>query len=261
MFEHDLNDRWIRKDGWVKDLTRTHDPEELTKLIIKRIQYSATVGPSLKHIDKESPIDILVSFIEKKDEFRKKLTPAVGLILYKMINGEMKEENDILRGVFDIIHGARMVDCFKLVRKWTLRRNDLLTSEKENEQLVYRGAMMALARIQPKDKDLETYWMAVWRGDKTSYWRAAFTGLRLQNPDVAIQEIPRLIERNDDKTSYLLRAMLANEDSKPLLEKALRFGINNGELWSAKSLNLILKDIDEKTKTEVLGDIQKVSMN
>ncbi len=206
MISYNIHEKHIKRDSWVKEINKTYNPEILADLIKKRIEYPSSTGPFIRYNSDELPSDIIVSFISDSEESRKKLVPAIGLLLYRMMHGKMPGHHDVLRGLFSVIRGNKLTECRTLVANWLHNKYAQGSSDGQWKQ-TYRDAMMAYAQIQDKNTATEEWWYNIWKECGSWWWPAAFLGLRIQNPTAACNELQLLISRNIDKTGYLLVGM------------------------------------------------------
>lgn len=258
MLDYNINENHIKKDSWVKDLRKTFNPELLADLIKKRIEFPNSTGPFIRNQKDEIATDIIDAFIASSDEYRKKLTPAVGFLLYKMLHGKLTENHEILRGVFSIIRESKLLECNKLVYNWLQVKYDLGSSDQKWKH-TYRDGMMAYAQIQEKDKEIEDWWANIWMESSSAWWPAAFMGLRIQNPSRAMAELPALINRNTDKTSYLLVGTWNDLDARAMLESAIHRGINENSGWAGLALNLLLEKLSEADKIKLMLNLKDLN--
>lgn len=266
MLQYNIHEKHIRKDSWVKDVRKTFNPEMLADLIKKRIEFPNSTGPFVRTTQDEDPIDIIHALIADTEECREKLTPAVGLLLWRMMHGKLNESHEILRGVFAIIRESRLIECRKLVYNWLNAKNSVLneknsaSSDDSKWRNTYREGMMAYARIQGKDKGIEDWWFKIWREGSSVWWPAAFLGFRIQNPDAAAKELPLLISRNTDKSSYLLLGMWSDDDSRSHIELAIKNGLDDNTGWAGYALNMLLEKLGDSDKTLLMSNLNKLQL-
>jgi hypothetical protein len=259
MLNYSIHDKHIKKDSWVKDMTKTFNPELLSELIKKRIEYPASAGPYVRRdASDELPTDIIDAFIADNEEFRKKLEPAVGLLLYKMMHGKMTENHDILRGIFSIIRESKLTECRKLVSNWLVNKYEAGSRDPKWKH-TYRDGMMAYAQIQTKDKTTEEWWSNIWKESSSAWWPAAFLGLRIQNPKAACDELPLLISRNTEKATYLLVGMWTDIKSRGMLERAIKRGLDENTGWGGLALNMILERLTEVDRNKIMLNLRDLN--
>lgn len=256
MFQCNVKEKHIRKDSWVKDIIKTYNPEILAELIKKRIEFPNSTGPFVKLTQDEVATDIIDAFIAEDDIFKEKLTPAIGFLLYKMLHGKMTESHEILRGVFSIIRESKLKECETLVYNWLNQKRDKLDAEDSKWRNTYREGMMAYARIQSKNKSIEDWWFNVWKESTSAWWPPAFLGLRIQNPELAAEELPLLIKRKIDKTPYLLIGMWTEESSRHYLEVAIKKGLDENTGWAGFALNMLLEKLSDSDKTLLMLNLK-----
>lgn len=256
MLSYNINEKHIRKDSWVKDLRKTFSPELLANLIQKRIEFPSTTGPYIRSISDELSVDIIIAFISEEIEYRRKLTPAVGLLLYKLLYKEMTVSHEILRGIFLIIRDTRLVECRELVYNWLKENSNVLVSTDQKWKITYRDGLFAYAQIQFKDDFIKDWWLNLWKKGISFWWIVSFLGLRIQNPALACQELPLLISRNVDKTGYLLVGTWRDLEARPLIEKSIRIGINENTGWAGYALNSMLEKLSEEDKNKLMTNIK-----
>jgi hypothetical protein len=264
MLTYNITESHIKKDHWIKEVRKTFNPELLADLIKKRIEFPNTTGPYIKHNSDELPTDIIDALIAHNEENRKKLTPAVGLLLFRLIHNKMPENHEILRGVFSIIRESKLVECEHLVYGWLQKTYKVAFEVNKNDskwRATYLSGMMAYAKIQSKDKDIEDWWYNIWRDNAPAWWPAAFLGLRIQNPDIAVAELPLLISRNMDKLSYLLLGMWSDLDCRPRFELAIRKGIDSNTGWAGFALNTLLEKLTEADKNNLMLNLKALGKN
>lgn len=251
------SEKHIRKDSWVKEMLKTYNPELLASLIEKRIKHPNSTGPYVIPTQNETSVDIINAYaVEGPDDFREKIEPAVGLLLYKALHGQMETTNDFLRHLFWIIRESKLVGCHMLLQNWINKNSQFLVSKKLEKQNAMYDALWALAKIQNKDPGIEEYWMNIWREGQTYFWPIAFYGLRYQNPQAACRELPLMVSRkitsHMDKMQYLISGMWNDPACRPFLMDAIRRGLNENGGWAGLILNTLLEKMDDKTKNEVM---------
>jgi hypothetical protein len=247
----------------MKEINKTFSPELLANLIKKRIEFPNSTGPYVRLHQDEVATDIINALITEDDEYRKKLTPAVGLLLYKMMHDELGESHEILRGVFAIIKDCKLTECDTLVYNWLNNKKNVLVSGTEpieqRWKQTYREGMMAYAQIQPKDVVVEHWWFNIWKEGSIYWWAAAFTGLRIQNPNSAADELPLLVSRNTDKVPFLLVGMWNDLNSRGILEDAIRCGLNDNTGWAGLGLNMILEKLNDADKNIIMLNLKSLN--
>lgn len=256
MSHTDIHEKHVKRDSWVKDIKKTYDPALLSDLIKKRIEFPRSTGPYIK--DGELSTDIVNSFITDDDSYRNKLAPAIGLLLYKMMNDALGESHELYRGVFYIIRECRLVECKRLVEDWL--RLKFNTIDDLNYLMTYRDALMAYALIQSKNKELEDWWHGIWKCSYSELWGAAFTGLRVQNPVLAATQLPLLVSRDINVMPHILVGMWADSVARKEMEICIRNGLNSKIGWAGKALNVLLDKLSEKSKTALLTDMKNLNI-
>jgi hypothetical protein len=244
------------KDHWVKKLLKTYDPGPLSDLIEERIKWQTT-GPSRPYNSGELPTDIIDALIGAcPPDFRKKMEPAVGLLLYKILHNKINENDNIIAGVFSMIRANKFTECTPLLRKWLNNKSRYLTTSAKSDNDIYYAGMMALADAQQPDKELEEYWLNLWKESKSFFWAASFYGLRKQNPEVAVNEYELLVKRNPEKTSINLIGVWRDIRSRSLLERAISKGLHKENKYAARALNLMLSSLDDDDRTELMLNLK-----
>lgn len=260
MVSYNLNEKFIKKDSWVKEMRKTYNPEVLANLIKKRIEFSGSTGPFVRISENELPTDIVDALISDSDENRRKITPAVGLLLYKMLHGKIGESHEILRGVFSIIHESKLIECNTLVYNWLQTKFSVLSSTDYKWKETYRDGIMAYAQVQNRsDKEIEAWWYSVWTEGSSVWWPAAFLGLRIQNPDAACAELPVLLSRNPDKLQALLIGTWSDKESRAAFESAIKCGLDNNTGWAGFALNMVLEKLTEADKEILMLNLKALN--
>lgn len=242
-------------------MRKTFAPELLADLIKKRIEFPGSTGPYVRTTtENEVATDIIDALIAETDENRQKITPAVGLLLYKMLHGKMTESHDILRGVFAIIHASKLVECNMLVYSWLTNNEKRLTSNDARWKQTYRDGVMAYAQVQSKcDKDTEAWWFNLWREGSSSWWPAAFLGLRIQNPVAACEELSLLMARDIDKTQALLVGAWSDPESRSPFERAIKRGLDENTGWAGFALNMVLEKLTDADKEQLMLNLKNLT--
>ena len=260
MILNKVKEKHTRKDSWMRDLLKSYAPEYLASLIQKRIENPNKIGPYLAIManPKEEPTDIIWALIETEEPvFRAKMEPAVGLLLYKMLRGELKETPELLSGVFNIIYESRLTGCQTLVYNWLQERLPILTKEKSSFQIPYRDGLMAFARIQGKSEQTELFWRNLWLQSKSTYHAAAFVGLRIQSPQTAAEELPLFARRKVENKGLILFGMWNEFTSRPILESAIKRGLKDDGNWAGQLLNTLLGTMSEENKEQLLLNMKE----
>jgi len=249
-------------EKWVKKMLKIQDPGPLAELIEERIKWPAHTGPYILPSSEEKGIDIISEMIRSIPDFRKKTEYAVGLILYKILNGHMDEKSELLYGVWGLVRDNILTNCGMLVHSWLSKNTQYLKADNKLGIDLYIYALFTFGTIQPaSDKNIETYWMKLWKDAKPQFWAAAFSGLRKQNPIVAIGELPLLIKRNTSNVGAHLTAMLSDELCWPLLKHELKTGIDKNEEYCGMALNILLTKLTKPQQLKVIGQLQLYGNN
>jgi hypothetical protein len=248
---------FTKNDPWVKELKKAYEPKEIATLIQKRLERPYVIGPWLNKDEEAS--DIIDKIIAKKEGNRKKIAPAVGLLLYNLLNEQVPESHELLRGIFNIIGNSKLQECGSLVRKWLIAKKDAMNIDDVKWRTTYRVGMNAYAFVQDlKDEPLRRWWYNVWKDSSSFYWSVAFIGLRMQDPKAAAKELPTLIDRRYDKTSQILVAMWCDDQSRIAFENVISIALNDGETWAGIALNCMLEKLDDEKRKELLLGLKKV---
>lgn len=260
-YRYSVKERHIRKDKWVREIIRSHNVDLLSDLIKKRIEFPGTTGPTISHFQDETSTDIIEALIEDDDEFRRKIAPAVGLLLYKLMLGKIGESHEILRGVFSIINGSRLTECNDLLYKWLQQNANHLVSDDIRHRMTYREGMMAFARVQRTSKLTEVWWENIWKEGRSYFWTASFYGLMLQNATIAASHLKLLMSRNPDKLGFLLVGMWHNSNSQSAFELSIKQGLETNEGWAGRMLNILLEKLAEKDKDKIVNNLRNISIS
>jgi hypothetical protein len=258
MFQQDLQDGYIKRDPWVKAMKKAYLPEEIVELIKKRINNPSINGPITKISSGENDTDIINTFIERSQDYKKKIVPAVGLLLFNLLNEKEPESHELLRGVFSIIANSKLKECSLLMRKWLLAKKEAMQCDDLKWKTTYREGMIAYAYIQDKEDALNQWWYNVWKNCSMFWWSPAFLGMRIQNPELAARELPTLIKRDYDKGAYLMASMWNDEKCREVFEKAIAKGLNENNGWAGIAVNQVLEKLDDEKKNELLLGLRKI---
>lgn len=261
MLSYSLYEKHIKKDSWLKEIRKTFAPELLADLIKKRIEFPGSTGPYVRNTtENEVSTDIIDALIAETEENRRKLEPAVGLLLYKMLHDKMTESHDILRGVFAIIHQSKLVECNTLVYSWLKNNEKRLVSNDARWKQTYRDGIMAYAQVQNRgDKENEDWWHNIWREGSSAWWPAAFLGLRIQNPIAACEELSLLMTRNTDKTQALLVGTWSDPESRSAFERAIKRGLDENTGWAGFALNMVLEKLTDPDKEKLMLNLKNLN--
>lgn len=255
MYQQDLKDTYVKRDPWVKSMKKASDPDEIATLIKKRIDSPAT-GPFVRAGELSS--DIVNLFISSNEEFKKKIVPAIGLLLYNLLHDKEKETHELLRGVFNIVANSKLKECKSLTYKWLLKKKDAMECDDIRWKTTYREGMIAYAYVQDRLPEIEQWWYNVWTDCSIFWWSPAFLGMRVSNPALAGSEIPKLIERNYDKGAYLMASMWSDPTSKQAFENAIALGMKENAGWAGIATNQVLEKLDDSKKNELMLGLRKV---
>jgi hypothetical protein len=260
MYSQDLSDSNIKRDPWVKAFKRTYIVEDIVELIVKRINSPSMHGPFIKPYQGEEPTDIINAFISKDESVRKKVAPAVGLLLYNLLHERITISHDLLRGTFALIKNSKLDECTMLLWKWLQKNEAAIASDDVKWKTTYREAMYAFAYVQrPNDSEVEKWWHSLWRTTSQFWWGAVFIGLRIQNPNLASTQLEALVKtRGFEKTDYLLAGMWADKRSRMQLETAICVGINEDSGWAGRALNQMWQKLAAEERVELMADMKKV---
>jgi len=258
MYQQDLKDNYIKRDPWVKDMKKSFDPNEIAILIKKRIDRPAINGPIIRHNNGEISTDIINVFIEANEEYRRRIVPAVGLLLHNLLHDKEQESHELLRGVFNIIANSKLKDCKLLLYKWLLKKKDAMNCDDIRWKTTYREGMIAYAYVQDREVEIEQWWYNVWKDCSIFWWSPAFLGIRVSNPTLAARQLPLLIERNYDKGAYLMASMWSDAASKEAFENAIAVGMKDNVGWAGLAVNQVLEKLDDEKKNELMVGLKKI---
>jgi hypothetical protein len=258
MLNQDLSDAYIKRDAWVKALKKAYTPEDIAELLVKRINNSNVHGPYVRKHQDEQPTDIINAFIEKKEGFRKKIAPAVGLLLYNLLCERIAISHELLRGTFAIIKNSKLDECSALLWKWLKKNEATLVCDDTKWKSTYRDALYAFAYVQRlQDVELEKWWFSIWKTKSPFWWGASFIGLRIQNPMLASTQLENLIRtRYQEKTPHILAGMWSDERSRASLETALCAGLNENSGWAGMALNQLWKNLGVEERDKMMASLQ-----
>lgn len=257
MYSQDINEGYIKRDPWVKSLKKAFAPDEVAELVKKRLEKSNITGPFVKQ--NEIASDIVNSFIESDEDYKKKIVPAIGLLLYNLLYGKTEESHEVLRGVFSIIANSKLTDCALLLRKWLVEKKDAIHCDDIKWKTTYREGMIAYAYVQTKEEAIEHWWYNVWSKGTMFWWSPAFLGMRIQNPALAGRELKTLVRRNYEKGAYLIAAMYSDERTRPQFLSAVGVGLKDNDGWAGLAINQLLEKLDsEDKKNELMVGLKKV---
>jgi hypothetical protein len=258
----DIRAKHIKNEKWVKSLRKTSNPEELASLIKDRIDNPNIVGPYINGNSDERPTDIINMMMVEYEGFYKKLTPAIGLLLYNVNIKKIKEDHNLIRGIFHMIAVSKLHECNTLVLEWINAKftdeNGLLLSfippkMSKQEKIVYRDALTALAAIQDRNNEWIAWWMSFWKSISKDFWYGtAIYGLRKQSPELAAKEIELLIHRNPENLNNMLLNMWKDEKFKVFFATELTDALNKNKEWAGKIVNMLWDKLFDDEKRENL---------
>jgi hypothetical protein len=259
MFVKDLDDSFIKRDAWVKALKKAYLPDEIAALIEKRVQSPHMNGPFIRSIDGETAVDIVSNFMLKEEHYRKKIAPAVGLLLYNLLEERINVTHELLRGVFTIIKDTKLQECFLLLWKWLKKNEQALACDDIKWKTTYKHAMYAFAYVQHSgDTEIENWWMQIWNNGSSFWWGVAFIGLKVQNPVFASTQLENLIKvRRYEKTTPILTEMFADKQSRELLETAISVGIKENSGWAGYALNQLWGSLGAEERNKMMESLRE----
>lgn len=251
------NHGWHKKDPWVKALKSAYKPDEIADLIKNRLENPKVHGPWITNNEEAS--DIIDMIIKQDENNRRKIVPAIGLLLHNLLHDKTPENHDLLRGVFDIIGNNRIKECASLLRKWLIAKKSAMESDISKWMTTYRSGMCAYAYVQEVGDDpIKEWWYNVWKNGSQFWWSTAFIGMRIQSPELAARELKTLIERNYDKAGYVLAAMWSDERSRKEFEREIVEGLEENTGWAGRALNLIVEKLKEDKQKELLLGLKRL---
>src|ERR1019366_4875166 len=258
----DIHAKHIKNEKWVKSIRKASNPDELADLIKDRIDRPNIVGPYINGNSDERPTDIINIMMTEYDGFRKKIIPAVGLLLYNVNIKKIKEEHDVVRGIFHIIAVSKVFECNTLVLEWINSKfsddNGLSisftpTKMSKLEKIVFRDALTALASIQDKNGAWASWWMDFWKSTTNNFWYGTtIYGLRKQNPELAAKEIELLIHRNPENLNNMLFNMWNDNEFKNFFATELKDALNKNKDYAGKIVNMLWDKLFDDEKRENL---------
>lgn len=254
MYQQNIN----KRDPWVKSLKQAYSPEDIAEILLKRISNPNLYGPFLNKTSGEEGTDVINLFIDTSEEYKKKIVPAIGLILYNLLYDKLKESHELLRGVFSIIARSKLNECSVLLRKWLVKKKEAIICDDIKWKTTYREAMIAYAYVQNKEEAIEKWWLNLWNDDIQFWWSPAFLGLRIQNSSFASTQIKKLIERRYDKAPYLLASMWKDDLSRKHFESSIALGLNTNDGWAGRALNMVIEKLSDDEKNELMCNLKKI---
>src|SRR5271166_1103443 len=235
----------IRSNSWVKDLRRTFRPELLAGLIEKRLLDPGTVGPHYWDNGKDCPYDIIVALCDDEEEFKEKITPAVGLLLFQIVHDKLKCTDKFVQGIFGLIKDADLVACSEITFAWLRDHKEYISSKSESERKTYRDALLCFARIQRRnDRDITDFWTSIWNDENIEgeyWWPTSFVGLSRQSPEVACEQLPLFAMRKLSKSQHVLTGMWSDLGCRFHFVDALKNGLINTSGWAGLTINEVYK--------------------
>jgi hypothetical protein len=268
MFDNDrLKEPHIHNHEWVKRLRKGTDLEDIGKAIKDRIEWPNSTGPYVNSLDGEVPTDIIAALLDTEPDLHEKVEKAVGLLLFKVKRGDIGPSNAILQGLFTIIRTNQLFECSTLVHNWLKENVSALLpldrslpfytlNPQEARRNSYKDALHAFAYVQGKNEELEHWWFNLWR-ESDKFWQFyAFIGLRRQNPEVARDEIPLLLDRKIPNTSSLLSWFWRDETSRKVFVNAIREGLVHDVKWTGLAMNEALAKMWPVEKEEFIAELK-----
>lgn len=230
----------------------------VASLVEKRLSDPEHVGPHYWPGSKELPSDVLVSLAEDADEFRKKLVPAVRILLYHVLHDDKdSHKNSMVKSLFDLIKDVNIAECGELVYGWLKEHYSLLLSKRDSERELYRAALCCFARVQPVNTVIELFWSNIWLNADSYWWAVAFLGLRVQNPELACTHLPLFTSRKLTTAHNILSGMWSDINCRPAFIDALKRGLRATSGWAGIAINEtygILQETERKMLLATLHD-------
>jgi len=247
-------------NAWVKELRRTWRPDLVAALIEKRLSDPEHVGPYCWSggTSKELASDILVALAEDATAFMDKIVPAVSILLYETLHDKVKYKNETVKLLFSLIKDANISPAGPLVFDWLKKHYSMLISKDNEERELYRVALCAFARVQPKNSVIELFWSNIWLESNSYWWAAAFLGMRMQNPETACIQLPLFVERKLTTAHYILGGMWSDLKCRYVFIDALRRGLRSSSGWAGLTINstygALSTDLDKKMLLSSIND-------
>jgi len=228
---------------WVDRVQAAKPGAELLGFLVRRLSTPEKEGPPLDERHGEGVEDVFIDLAKQDEGFRNRLDETIaGYLQSGSADPANRDARPVIRGVLEIVGARSLTVSGAQVRGWLARHDATLRAEPD--AILGRAALDALATAQvPGTSDGRDFWLNLWReGPKAWQWRA-FIGLRLQDPKMAVEEIPELLRRLEadriDNRPMLL-GMWRQPAGRPELENWLRTTPNQE---AANKVRDALKDL------------------
>lgn len=205
---------------WIEAVRATPSGPELLAFLSRRLTPSSTEGPALDDRRGEGPEEVFERLAREDEDFRVRLEETIaGYFKSPESNPNDEAAKAVIRGLLETIPRLALTGVFSPLRAWLARNKTALLTP--SLLAIGRAALSALAGSQPAGlAEPRDYWLRLWQSGPEEWQPRAFIGLRLADPEAAVNELPLLLRRAralGQDPGPLLHGLWNQPSARPLL--------------------------------------------
>jgi hypothetical protein len=233
--------------AWLDAARSAASGPALLELLKRRLSRPYNDGPALDDRRGEGFEEIFEELAREDEGFRLRLEETIaGYFKSAEASPGREEAGPVIRGMLELIQRLALTGAFTPLRAWLEQHEEALVADPT--AVLGRAALGALATSQPTGlTEVRGFWLGWWRKAPPALQPRAFIGLRLQDPQTAVEELPELLRRAEasgQDPGPLLQGLWLQPSAQPLLVRWLE---NAPELWADKARQALrrrLPDVD-----------------
>jgi hypothetical protein len=180
---------------WTEAIRAASSGPELLAFLCRRLTPSSDEGPALDDRRGEGPEEVFERLAHEDEDFRVRLEETIAGY-FKSPESRPNEDaaKPVIRGLLETIARLALTGVFSPLRAWLSRNKTALLTP--SLLAMGRAALSALAGSQPTGlAEPRAYWLRLWQSGPEAWQPRAFIGLRLQDPETAVNELPLVLRR------------------------------------------------------------------
>lgn len=205
---------------WIEAVRAASNGPELLAFLCRRLTPSSAEGPALDDRRGEGPEEVFERLAREDEDFRVRLEETIaGYFKSPESSPNDDAAKPVIRGLLETIPRLALTGVFSPLRAWLSRNKTALLTP--SLLAIGRAALSALAGSQPMGlAEPRDYWLRLWQSGPEAWQPRAFIGLRLADPETAVNELPLLLRRAralKQDPGPLLHGLWNQPSARPLL--------------------------------------------
>jgi len=207
-------------ESWPHAVRAAPSGPELLAFLRRRLTPQSADGPPLDDRNGEGPEEVFERLAQDDDVFRLRLEETIAGYFKSPESSPADEAaKPLIRGLLETIPRLALTGTFSPLRAWLAQHKAALLTAPL--LAIGRAALSALAGSQPTGlAEPRAFWLRLWIHGPEAWQPRAFIGLRLQDPEAAMSELPLLFQRTKalgQDPGPLLHGLWNQPSARPLL--------------------------------------------